>query len=126
MLRGVWMRVLIVESEPNLALLWQRHLSRFCETVCVEHDQDGAVSRLTQSGYDVILLDLVLASGSAFAVADFAAYRYPETKIIFVTSTTFFSDGSIFRLMPNACAFLPTETPPEDIAAVVEHYGTAV
>jgi DNA-binding response OmpR family regulator len=119
------MRVLIVESEPNLGALWQRHLRHFCDHVDLERGQDGAVGRLTQAGYDVILLDLVLTSGSAFAVADFAAYRYPETKIIFVTSTTFFSDGSIFRLMPNACAFLPTETPPEDIAAVVEHYGTA-
>ena len=119
------MRVLIVESEPNLGQLWQRHLGRFCANVDLEDSQDGAVARLTQAGYDVILLDLVLAKGSAFAVADFAAYRYPDTKIIFVTSTTFFSDGSIFRLMPNACAFLPTETPPEDIAAVVEHYGTA-
>jgi DNA-binding response OmpR family regulator len=119
------MRVLIVESEPNLGRLWQRHVRRFCQDVDVETGQDGAVARLTDLRYDVILLDLVLAHGSAFAVADFAAYRYPDTKIIFVTSTTFFSDGSIFRLMPNACAFLPTETPPEDIAAVVEHYGAA-
>ena len=119
------MRVLIVESEPNLGQLWQRHLSRFCDIVDLEDGQDGAVGRLTLSGYDVILLDLDMTHGSSFAVADFAAYRYPDTKIIFVTSTTFFSDGSIFRLMPNACAFLPTETPPEDLAAVVEHYGTS-
>ena len=26
---------------------------------------------------------------------------------------------------PNACAFLPSGTPPEDLAALVDHYGLA-
>lgn len=117
------MRVLIVESEADLGRLWDAHLTRQGHEVELESGQDGAVSRLGEAGYDVIVLDLFLASGSAFAVADYAAYRHPEVKIVFVTSTSFFSDGSIFRLMPNACAFLPTGTSPEDLTAVVEHYG---
>ena len=40
-----------------------------------------------------------------------------------ITNTSFFSDGSIFRHIPNACAFLPSATPPADLAAVVGHYG---
>ncbi|MFN0116187.1 MAG: hypothetical protein ACKVPY_16070 [Paracoccaceae bacterium] len=118
------MRVLIVESEPDLGGLWQRHLQRYCEIVDLETGQEGAVARLDEAGYEIIVLDVMLSQGSAFAVADYASYRHPDTKVIFVTSTKFFSDGSIFRLMPNACAFLPTETRPEDLAAVVEHYGT--
>jgi hypothetical protein len=43
--------------------------------------------------------------------------------VIFVTDTSFFSDGSIFNLAANACAFIQTNTPPEDIAALVEHYA---
>jgi hypothetical protein len=35
----------------------------------------------------------------------------------------FFSDGSIFNLVPNACGFFPAETPPEDLAAIIRHYA---
>ena len=69
------------------------------------------------------MLDIVLSEGSALAVADFANYRCPRARVIFVTNTTFFSDGSIFAHSSNACAYVKTETPPEDLAAIVEHYA---
>jgi len=119
------MRVLIVESDRDLGWLWKRHLERHgCEVVLV-HGQREAVTALQTGALQVIVLDLVLEEGSAFAVADFASYRQPETKVIFVTNTTFFSDGSIFQHAANACAYLQTGTPPEDLAAMVEHFGRA-
>lgn len=83
------------------------------------------MSLIAARPFDVIILDLVLATGSALAVADVAQFRQPDTSVIFVTDTSFFSDGSIFSIMPNARAFLPTRTPPDDLAAVVEYYGAA-
>ncbi len=68
---------------------------------------------------------MVLACGSALAVADLAGYRYPDIRIVFVTSSSFFSDGSIFNLNPNARAFMQADNPPEDLTAVIEHYGKA-
>ncbi len=118
------MQVLIVESNPDLAEVWRRHVERQCGSVTVAGSQDQAIAWLQSNHTDVILLDLMLESGSAFAVADFASYRQPEARVMFVTSTSFFSDGSIFNLVPNACCFFPTETPPEDLAAIVAHYGT--
>ena len=117
------MIVLIVESQVELATLWGRHLER--QGIDVHHvrNQDEAVAFLAQTAPDVILLDLVLDEGSALAVADFASYRYPEARVIFVTDTSFFSDGSIFAHSSNACAFLPSSTPPDDLAAMVEHYA---
>lgn len=117
------MRVLIVESDPGLAGVWHGHVQRQGAEVLVAASQDQAISALQTRAIDVIVLDLLLDEGSAFAVADFASYRQPEARVIFVTNSTFFSDGSIFRHIPNACAFLPTGTPPEDLAAVVDHYG---
>ncbi|MFD0981548.1 hypothetical protein [Tropicimonas aquimaris] len=87
--------------------------------------QEDAIDVLRLDAVDVIVLDLVLEEGSALAVADFASYKHPDTKVVFVTNTTFFSDGSIFRLAPNACAFLQSQTPPEDLTMMVEHYGAA-
>lgn len=118
------MQVLIVESDPNLGRLWARHLDRLGANVSVAGTQFAAVETLRAININVIVLDLMVRDGSAFAIADFASYRRPDARIIFVTNTTFFSDGSIFRHIPNACAFVQTETPPDDLAAIVEHYGS--
>lgn len=119
------MDVLIVQSAPQLGLLWQRHLQRCGMSVRVGEGQDDAISQMNIKAPDVIILDLVLTCGSALAVADYANYRCPETQVIFVTNTRFFSDGSIFAHAGNACAFVQTATPPEDLAAMVEHYAVA-
>ena len=120
------MHVLIVQSNADLASVWQRHLERQGATVHVAGNQEQAIHVLqTSEAINVVVLDLVLQAGSAFAVADMASYRQPGAKVIFVTNTTFFSDGSIFRHIPNACAFIRAETPPDDLVAIVEHYGEA-
>lgn len=117
------MNVLIVESRPELSALWKQHLERQGYAVAEAHCQDEAVTHLSETPAQIIVLDLVLKHGSALAVADFASYRYPDARVIFVTDTTFFSDGSIFNHASNACAFLQAEMPPEDLAAMVAHYG---
>ena len=118
------MNVLIVESRPELGSIWARHLERQGYDVAQAQSQDEAVAHLSEQQADIIVLDLVLDHGSALAVADFASYRHPEARVIFVTDTTFFSDGSIFNHASNACAFLTSGTPPEDLAAMVAHYGS--
>ncbi|MDJ0628044.1 MAG: response regulator [Rhodobacter sp.] len=117
------MRILIVESDAALARIWRRHLERQGAEVSVTQSEAEAVAALDGASVDIIVLDLVLDGGGAFAVADVARYRHPAARVIFVTNTTFFSDGSIFHYIPNACAFLPTATPPEDLAAVIDHYS---
>ena len=117
------MQVLIVESEEALARVWASHLRRQGAEVCIALSEPQAVAALQERHIDIIVLDLVLGEGSAFAVADFASYRQPQARVVFVTNTSFFSDGSIFKHVPNACAFLPSGMPPADLAAVVDHYG---
>lgn len=117
------MDVLIVQSAPELGLLWQRHLHRCGMTVRVAESQDDAIATINIKAPDIIILDLVLQNGSALAVADYANYRCPKTRVIFVTNTRFFSDGSIFSHVTNACAFVQTATPPEDLAAMVDYYA---
>lgn len=118
------MNVLIVESRSDLGKIWERHLERQGMSVVRTATQDDAVSVLGHLAPDIIVLDLVLKQGSALAVADFASYRCPQARVIFVTDTSFFSDGSIFNHSSNACAFVPSTTAPADLAAMVEHYAT--
>lgn len=117
------MRVLIVESETQLGWIWKRHFDRHGSAARLVHGQEAAIECLRNETYDVIVLDLVLTEGSALAIADFANYRQPSTRVIFVTNTSFFSDGSIFQHATNACALMNSKAPPSDIAAMVEHFG---
>ena len=117
------MRVLIVQSAPGLCTLWQRHLERCGMHVTSAGSQTDAIDVLTERSPDIIILDLVLAEGSALAVADYANFRCPSAQVIFVTNTRFFSDGSIFAHAANARAFVQRATPPEDLAAMVEHFA---
>ncbi|AZV76604.1 response regulator [Parasedimentitalea marina] len=119
------MKVLIVESCSELGILWKRHLQRLKAVVTLVENQEAAILALYADAYDIIVLDLVISEGSALAVADFASYRRPDARVIFVTNTSFFSDGSIFAHSPNACAFVQSGTPPDDLAAMVEHYAGA-
>ncbi len=117
------MRVLIVEENAALGGLWERHLKRLGYDVDRAANQVEAIGVLQATTIDIIVLDLILNEGSAFAIADFCSYRQPDAKVIFVTNSTFFSDGSIFQHVPNACAMVPSGTSAEDIGALVAHYG---
>lgn len=117
------MSILIVESNSQLGALWRRHLERSGHSVILVRSQDAAIAALMDSDISIIVLDVMLRDGSAFAVADYASYRFPQMKVIFVTSTTFFSDGSIFEHVPNACAFVRTDAPVDDLEAVIDHYA---
>lgn len=120
------MVILLVGNTPNLTLIWARHLERLGNEVTVTMSQAEAVGFLRSTPAEVIVLDLMLEDGSAIAVADYASYRWPDARIVFVTSTAFFSDGSIFNHIPNAAAMVKDETPPADLAAIVEYHGRAV
>lgn len=117
------MTVLIVESSKELGALWQRHLERVPLRTILVSDANAATDIIQSEPIDVIILDLVLEKGNALTVADFASFRQPDCRVIFVTNTTFFSDGSIFQLCSNACAFVPCATQPADLAAIAQHYA---
>jgi len=119
------MDVLIVESQPELGNLWKSCLERNGLEVALATNQSQAFSALSSFDYGIIILDLILADGQALAIADYASFRRPDARIIFVTNTSFFSDGSIFELSSNACAFVQSATPPEDLASMVHHYANA-
>ena len=117
------MRTLIVQSNYELGQVWARHLERLGADVLHVTTGEGALNAIQDKYFDVIVLDLVLTQGSALTVADYANFTCPDANVVFVTDTTFFSDGSIFAHSSNARAFVETATPPTDLAAIVMHYG---
>ena len=115
------MHILIVQENRDLGQVWARHLEREGHTTELVRSQEGAISALQARECKVIVLDVMLRDGSAFAISDFASYRWPATRVVFVTSSTFFSDGSIFQHAQNACAYQKSDTDPEDLAKMVTY-----
>jgi len=118
------MKALIVESTHELGALWTRHLERYGIATRHAVGQTDAVELLENEQFEILVVDLILDEGSPLAIADFANYKHPDSRVIFVTNTSFFSDGSIFRHCANACAFLQSDSPPDDLVAMVEHFGS--
>lgn len=118
------MPVLIVESQSERADRWKASLrAQGHEVLCVGSQRE-AVTIMQTHGVSLLIVNLDLPDGGALSVADFASYRHPKAKVIFVTDSNLFSDGSIFMHAGNACAYLPASTPAEDLVAMVEHYKT--
>ncbi|QDL93042.1 response regulator [Paroceanicella profunda] len=115
------MNVLIVEHNADLGRIWARLLERCGFTVDLAVSQAEAVKLLRFTSYDVLVLQLVMPDGGAIAISDFATYRNPDVGIIAVSGERFFSDGSIFDIMPNVRSMLTTPFRPSDLEALVEH-----
>lgn len=115
--------ILIVERDAQLAEIWERHLARAGFVVWRAKDAPDACQMVSDMDFAVIIANVVLERGSAFGVVDIASDRNPEVQVIFVTNTRFFSDGSIFQLCSNACAYVRTGTQPDDLTAMVAHYA---
>lgn len=117
------LRVLLVQSQRELGHVWQRHMQRQGVTVQLCRDADAAMDALAEQIFDVVVLDLVLDEGNGLTVADMAAFRQPQASVICVTDASFFSDGSIFNHCATARLTLNRMTPPDELTAIVAHYG---
>lgn len=117
--------ILIVASNRDLSQIWARHLERQHYDVEIVTSQEEAVEFLCENQPEVLVLDVMLDDGSAIAIADFASYRRPNTRIVFVTRSTFFADGSLFNHIPNTAAIIPERTKPTDLAEIVAYHGRA-
>ena len=117
------MDILIVESNAQLASVWGRHLRRQGAVVLDVADHEAALVALEAHPFDLVLMNISLQGEGALVVADFAAYRRPGTPVLLVSATSFFSDGSILRLLPNACGMISADTAPDDLTAMIEFHA---
>lgn len=118
------MQVLIVEANADLAAIWAAFLRRQGMTCTLAQTPAEAFAALRDSPFDALVLDMDVSEDESVPVADFATYRNPDIPIIVVTAQSFFSDGLLFQLIPNARGLLRSPLRPEDMAALVEHYAS--
>ncbi|MFN3291894.1 MAG: hypothetical protein ACK4S2_00230 [Gemmobacter sp.] len=117
------MQVLIVEADPDRARSWAAAPGGQGWTVRLASTNRTAIALMDAEAFRVIVLSLDLADGKVPSVPVYAGYRQPEAKIIVVTATGMFHDGSIFQLCSNACTIPGTSAKPADLAARVDNHG---
>jgi len=115
-------QVLIVESDENLGNTWRYFLERHGFGVTLSQTQRQALDHLRFNPCDVLIIDLMMPDASSLAITDFASYKNPDVSIIVVSANSFFSDGTIFDMLPTARGFMNQPIEPDDLVAVVDHY----
>ncbi len=115
------MRILVAQQNTELGRIWAGFLEREGLEITLVSSQSEALNQLRAQDFDALVLEMVLPDGGAIAIADFAAYRMPDVPIITVNSSNFFSDGSIFQLMPNVHSIMQAPVNGNDLAALVSH-----
>ncbi|MBD3625065.1 MAG: hypothetical protein HUJ24_06740 [Rhodobacteraceae bacterium] len=117
------MRILLVQQSEDLGAIWCRFLKRHGVAADFAGTQQKALAALEASDYDALVIDPVLdGCGGGLPVADFATFRNPDIVILAVTGSSFFSEGSIFDLIPNARGVMHTPMRPDDLLAYLEHF----
>lgn len=117
------MRVLIAEETENLGSLWAQHLLRAGLEVDLETTQEGVVKALQLNSFDALVMNLEFSDSTILGITDLATYRNPEIAIVLVSNGSFFSDGSIFDLIPNARGCFNLGMDPNDLTEIVKHYA---
>lgn len=117
------MRVLVVQGNADLGAIWCRFLTREGIEADLASTQEEALRHIATEDYDALVIDPVLsADEGGLPVADFATFRNPDILVIAVTTSTFFSGGSIFEMMPTARGILRTPLRPGDLLAYLQHF----
>ncbi len=117
------MQVLIAESDFDRADLWAGLMRGQGWQVAHAATAQEAIHLLDSDAFRVIVLNLDLACGQALSVPVYAGYRQPGARVVVVTGSGMFNDGSIFQVCSNACGYLSSQADPADLVALVDHHG---
>ncbi|NNU79600.1 response regulator [Halovulum dunhuangense] len=118
------MRVLVVHENGDLCGIWARFLKRSGFSVKVATSPADAEYQLASADFDVLVVEPELEGHGGLSVADMATFRNPEIRILAVTASSFFSEGTIFDLIPNARGVLRTPVRLEDLGAYIDHFSS--
>ncbi|MEL7216031.1 MAG: hypothetical protein AAGJ96_08910 [Pseudomonadota bacterium] len=111
------MNVLAIGSETVPLEAWAEALAR--EGVELQFRRNVFDTRrdLLTHSVKVLLLDLEMPEIAPLALADLAAFRHPDVHILPITTGTRFTDGSLYRVVPNMHFTL---TPRMNVSDVVQ------
>ena len=78
-------RVLLAEDDDSMRTVLARALTRAGHQVTAVADGDGAVARLAEDDFDLLLADIVMPGVDGVELANRAAARPPAMKFMLIT-----------------------------------------
>jgi DNA-binding response OmpR family regulator len=86
-------KILIVEDEPHLRLLYQHELAEFGYDVILVEDGETAISRMRERNPDLVVLDIQLPRKDGLTILSEARLLFPSCPIILYTAFSSFQDN---------------------------------
>lgn len=98
------MKVLIVEDDPNLRLLWRTVLRERGDEVADAEDTRSAALALRGGSFEAIVLDLYLGREDGASLIRLAEETNPGSKVIIVTGCASVPRQELFNMSPLVAA----------------------
>ena len=77
---------------------------------------------MQERNYDVLIANVEIHDDIMLAMIDYTVFRNPDIDVLAVTSSSFFSNGSLFNLIPNLRMQVCPEIRSEDLSVMIDHY----
>ncbi|MFP4500345.1 MAG: sigma 54-interacting transcriptional regulator [Candidatus Hydrogenedentota bacterium] len=117
--RGREARVLLACGDIAFGATLADFLARANYTIERCHDAQGVLRLVARHRYQVVVLDLNLREGSDVDLVSFVRRRSPETQLILLFDMEMI-DRALEGIRYGAFFYLPTNSPPSDVAMVVD------
>lgn len=123
---GAQLKVMLLEDDPSLRFALTQILDAGGHCVNAAADISEAVDLLDAFSPDLLLLDLMIGDEYSIQIADLAAYRAPDAKIIYLTGSNKFPSGELFALSPNTSWVLRKPIDFYDLESILEHFARKI
>ncbi len=117
------MKVLILEDDRVLAVVFKDALEDAGHDVTVSHSNDMAFTHLRDASFDILIFDLLIDGETSIPVLDFANFIQPNAEIILVTGSGLFPRGELHYSIADVSYRMQKPVKLADLIHVVEHFS---
>jgi len=112
------LRVMVVDDEPIVGKRLHQALSKHRIDVEVFEDATGALSRLSQASFDIVVTDLRMEEVNGIQILEYVTDHHHDTRVILITG---YATVEVAReaLVKGAFDFIAKPFKPKDLRAVI-------
>ncbi|SFJ19757.1 hypothetical protein [Celeribacter neptunius] len=116
------MRVLVWHEDIETSTKWQTAFGCRSHYVRRSRSSDGAIRRLREERFDVLIFDLLVGSESGLGVALMAEFHQPHIVTMLVSSREPDIHSDMFARLSSLRCVLGCQTPADDLVAIAEGF----
>lgn len=114
-------KVLLLEDDCGIRFTFNQALQGAGYDVTAVSTCADAISALSKTSPDVLVLDLKIGEEMSLPVADYAAVSCPDTPVVYITGSRLFAGGELFGLSRNIRWVLRKPVQLHDLLTMVDH-----